>query len=152
MSSAADTRVSHSAHLENEKVQATSDTCGPSLPESWASYDPATRSWKTWQVTFLSDLEPFLETFPTSGTMRNGRLYPRAPWVPHIHGSECSLLPTPNAVMVKNWSYDRQRCIARAEKHQVDLCMVAITEWHGRLNPEFCETVMGFPQGHTAID
>lgn len=48
---------------------------GRSSLELFAYFDRDSCSWKTSQGTFLSDLETFSETWPDSGTMRNGRVY-----------------------------------------------------------------------------
>lgn len=40
---------------------------------------------------------PFSQTFPRSGSMRTGRLFPRPAWVPPIAVSVGSVLPTPRA-------------------------------------------------------
>src|SRR5688500_13789170 len=78
------------------------DTSGLNMRESLARWDRATSSWRTCQGSLLTGhSDEFLGTWPTSGTMRNGQLYQRAPWVPHTHGSASSLLPTPTAAMGK---------------------------------------------------
>lgn len=71
-SSVEDTRASLSAKPESAEDRMTRGIFGPSSPVSFAYFDPDTRSWKTCQVTFLSGLEMFLETWPDSGTTRNG--------------------------------------------------------------------------------
>ena len=43
--------------------------------ESLAWYDQEKSSWKTSQQSFLTDWEPFSETWPRSGTMRNGYVF-----------------------------------------------------------------------------
>src|SRR4051812_45970942 len=70
---------------------------GANTRESFASYDPATSSWRTSQLCVFEGSESFSDTLPPSGTMRSGHLYRRALWAPHIHGIGCSLWPTPRA-------------------------------------------------------
>lgn len=55
--------------------------------------------WVTDQSDLLSDLgwEQFSGTWPKSGSMRTGRLYPRPAWVPPTGVSVGSVLPTPRA-------------------------------------------------------
>ena len=54
--------------------------------------------WVTTQRDFLSDLgwATYSETFPPSGTMRNGKVYRRQRLVPRIDAIESGLLPTPS--------------------------------------------------------
>lgn len=51
--------------------------CGKKCPESLAKYDPVSRLWKTRQFSLLGGLEPYSETFPRWGTMRDGELFPQ---------------------------------------------------------------------------
>lgn len=67
---------------------------GTSSPESWASWDRATSSWRTCVLSLLGESMPFLGPWPTSGMMRNGRLSPQPPWVPPTVESESSSWPT----------------------------------------------------------
>ena len=70
---------------------------GASLGESFASFDPATCSWRTLQHSFIEDLTLYSATWPRSGTMRNGTVYRLPPLVPRISGTGSSSWPTPNA-------------------------------------------------------
>lgn len=70
---------------------------GPSLPAWWAKYDPASCSWKTPQVSLLSEWDESLETFPPSGTMLSGKLYPRHPLAPRTSVTGSGSWPTPSA-------------------------------------------------------
>ena len=151
MSSAADTPASHSAQQDDGKGTRTLATSGPSLPESFAIFDPATRSWRTCQVTFLSGLERYSETFPKSGTMRSGRLYQRPPWVPTTNANGSSLLPTPQASDNRNrgtigrgGAIERRRQIGK----QVGLSML----FDGVPCPSCVERIMGFPTRWTASE
>jgi site-specific DNA-cytosine methylase len=45
---------------------------GASTRESFASYDPATSSWRTSQLCLDGDSMLYSETWPRAGTMRNG--------------------------------------------------------------------------------
>ena len=62
-------------------------------------WNPLRQLWETEQADLFSGrLEPYSETFATSGMTRNGQLFPLPQSVPHIDGNECSsLLPTPAA-------------------------------------------------------
>jgi hypothetical protein len=88
--------------------QAPDQDYGANSPDLFASYDPATCSWKTSQLCFMSfDAESvslskplsgaFLESWPRSGTMQNGTAYRLPPLVRRISGIGSSYWPTPNA-------------------------------------------------------
>ncbi len=80
---------------------------GPSSREPFASYDPASSSWRTFQGSLWeAGWEPFSETWPSSGMTRNGRAFPRRPLVPRtsvtgsgssLTGKETHHVPTPTA-------------------------------------------------------
>jgi hypothetical protein len=76
-----------------------SDGSGLSSRGSYASYDPDTRLWKTYQGCLFEEWETFSGTWPSSGTLRNGAVYPLRPWALLISGSGSSLLGTPTATM-----------------------------------------------------
>ena len=71
---------------------------GESLPGSFAHYDPATSLWRTSQgCLFSQDLELYSETWPSAGTMRNGKCYPQPPLEPLTCERESGLWRTPQA-------------------------------------------------------
>lgn len=76
--------------------------CGERWPEPFASYDPATSSWRTWRTSLQSSEEPsgekFSGTWPRSGTTQSGIAYQLRPSAPRtsVTGSS-ALLPTPMA-------------------------------------------------------
>ena len=80
---------------------------GPSSREPFASYDPATFSWRTSQASLWeAEWTPYSETWPTSGMTRSGRAFPRRPLVPRtsvtgsgssLTGKETHHVPTPTA-------------------------------------------------------
>jgi hypothetical protein len=85
-------RASHSAPPGSEKAQPMSGTCGPTLGESFAKYDPATCSWKTSQVCLFDDtLAEYSETWPRAGTACGGTVYRRQPSAPITGGTGCGL-------------------------------------------------------------
>jgi hypothetical protein len=126
---------------------------GESSPGWLARYDPATSSWRTSQRSFNAGSELFSETWPESGTTRNGLLYPRAPWVPHTCDDDCSLWPTPTASMDGRGFgiplHDRTGRYKRATVSRTRALVLA----HGwRIHPRFTEALMGFPSEWTAIE
>lgn len=98
-SSAAASLVSPSVSLDDGWAPPTLDGSGRSSRGFLASYDPATRSWRTSQVSLLpteaGQCQRFSETWPPSGTMRNGQAYRQPPLVPRISVTESSLWHTP---------------------------------------------------------
>lgn len=57
---------------------------GENMPESFASYDPATSSWKTAQHSLFADSIQCSPILPASGSMRSGRLFELPTWGPGI--------------------------------------------------------------------
>lgn len=131
-----------------ESVQVSGESSHGSL----ASYDPATRSWRTWQRSLTTEWEPFSETWPTSGMMRNGRLYLRAPWVHHTCDSACSQWPTPTASMDgRGFGIPLHERTSRYKKSTI-LRVHALVKEHGwRIHPRFTEALMSFPSGWSEI-
>lgn len=153
MSSVEDTHANPSPLPENEEENTTPDTSGLSSHESYASYDHDTQCWRTSQATFLSGSDEFSGTWPTSGTMRNGRCYGVAKWVRHTHGPECSLWPAPTA---SSWGATGARNIIRRRIADGTLTE-RDAQWlvngnNGRKNPEWTEWLMGFPAKWTEIE
>jgi len=70
---------------------------GTSLLGSFAQYGPDGWSSKTSQLSLLGGLEPFSETWPRSGLMRNGIAYRLQQLVPRTAATESGLWPTPSA-------------------------------------------------------
>lgn len=122
--------------------------CGPSSPGYFAEYDPASCSWRTSQPSFMTTTpsERYSATFPRSGSMRTGRLYQRAPWVHHTHGTGCSLWPTPREMMSRvKVHYTREREGYGLNLEEVVYRRGATSD--GYLNPRWIEWLMGFPIG-----
>lgn len=71
--------------------------CSSRRAASFAVYDRDTCCWRTHQGSFLdpSGWEPFSGAWPRSGTMRNGRVFRRPPWVRIISVIVSSSSPTP---------------------------------------------------------
>ena len=61
---------------------------GGSFTESLASYDRRSSSWKTSQISFISELNQYSDRWPTSGMMRSGTLYPRQTSAPATSAKE----------------------------------------------------------------
>lgn len=144
--------------------------CGGNTSASFASYDHATSSWKTRQLSFfpssgMDELSPqlqlaeFLGTWPAAGTMRNGLCSPRALWVPHTHGKECSSWPTPTkSESLGGGSANEARMALAGERRPSGARIILrlrdlIKHLHGGpVNPVWIEWLMGFPEEWTALE
>jgi hypothetical protein len=69
---------------------------GRSTPVWLASFDPATSSWRTSQLSLLEDSIECLATLPRSGMTRNGIAYQQQPLAPLTSVTGSGLLPTPD--------------------------------------------------------
>jgi hypothetical protein len=91
------TPVSRSHLQVSEKETMTQDIFGPSSEKPFASYNRTTQSWKMSEDISVSVSKKFSKTLPTSGMMRNGKLFQQALLVRHTNGKGSSLWPTPRA-------------------------------------------------------
>mgnify|MGYP003645991023 CR=1 FL=1 len=71
--------------------------CGEKWRASFTKYNPDLRLWKTHQCSLLGDLEPFLETWPQWGLMRDGECWEQQTLAQTIKGTEFGLWATPSA-------------------------------------------------------
>ena len=77
-----------------------SGTSGPTSGKQFATYDPATSSWKMWPDTGLWGSIEYSETWPKTGYMHGGQAYELPTSVPHTIVnvfSSLRLFPTPKA-------------------------------------------------------
>lgn len=70
---------------------------GPRCSGSLASFDPATSSWRTCQLSLFEDSMSSSLTWPRSGSMRSGTVYEHATSVPRTSANDSGLWPTPVA-------------------------------------------------------
>ncbi len=89
--------------------------CGEKWRGSFTKYDQDSRSWKTHQCSLLGDLEPFLETWPRWGLMRDGECWEQQTLEQTIRGTESGLSPngvdsfhTPNTAGLDGGSNSRK--------------------------------------------
>ena len=94
--------------VQQEKVQELKENdqeCGEKWRASFAKYDPDMRLWRTHQCSLLGDLEPFSETFPQWGLMRDGECWEQVTLERLTRGTESGLsqetFPTPRCQMVR---------------------------------------------------
>ena len=85
------------SQAREQDLQARGPVFGTILLGSFAQFGPDGWSLKTSQLSLLEGSEPFSETWPKSGLMRNGIAYRLQPLVRRTDGSESGLWPTPKA-------------------------------------------------------
>ena len=95
---AVDSLANPSASPGRSSRRPTSGGSGQPSRASFASYDPATSLWRTFQGSLFEEWETYSETWPASGMTRNGTAYQRPTSAPRISASGSGLLPTPSAV------------------------------------------------------
>jgi len=81
--------------VQPEKEQELTESaaeCGEKWRASFTKYDPDLRLWKTHQCSLVEDLEPFLETWPQWGLMRNGECWEQRTLEQTIRGTGYGLL------------------------------------------------------------
>ena len=87
-----------SAQLEKEQELTESAAgCGEKWRASFTKYNLDSRSWKTHQCSLLGDLEPFSETWPQWGLMRDGECWEHQTLAQTTKGTEFGLWATPAA-------------------------------------------------------
>jgi len=124
----------------------TADGSGQSSPESLASFDHTTQSWKTSVLSLFEDSDASLETFANSGLMRNGQCFRRRPLVQHTDATGFSLLPTPLATDWKGGT--RQRDLVKSQLRHWITCVTGLRY----PNPLAYEAMMGFPASWTELE
>jgi hypothetical protein len=78
-------------------------------------------------------------TYPTSGSLSNGQLFQRAPWVPHTDDDACSSWRTPVARDFRGYTNREGESICNQLRRMYGGV--------GRANPRWLEWLMGFPVG-----
>jgi DNA (cytosine-5)-methyltransferase 1 len=101
-----------------EKAQELTESgqeCGEKWRASFTKYDHDSSLWRTHQCSLLGDLEPFLETWPQWGLMRDGECWEQLTLERHIRGTESGLSPngvdsfhTPNTTGLDGGSNSRK--------------------------------------------
>lgn len=128
--------------------------CGVSLRASFASYDPATQSWRTCPTSAAADSVRYSETWPHSGMTRSGIAYRLPRLVPHMSATACGLWPTPDRGLAKS-SGSRNLPGSRANVgvSLTDALMYGNSATcrnrveASRVNPVWVEWLMGYPEG-----
>lgn len=172
-----DSLASRFLSLADEPLKTILDGSGLSSSESFATYDPDTSSWRTYQDSLLPEWETYSETWPQSGMTRSGKAFRLPRLVPPIAVTESSLWPTPTAhhsgpdVSSRKKSVSLATAAARSENGHAQAVenpgapgtdstsktattsktkqRTRSTSGGGPLNPEWVEWLMGFPAGWT---
>ena len=96
--------------------------CGSTWRGSFTKYDHDSSLWRTHQCSFLGDLEPFSETWPQWGLMRDGECWEQRTLEQTIRGTGFGLSPngvdsfhTPNKTGLDGGSNSRKALKKRQE-------------------------------------
>ena len=116
---------------------------GASMPEPFATYDHDSSSWRTSALSLFGGLHEFSETWPRSGTMRNGKCYRRPPWVRPIDGNGSGSWPTANA---RDWKDTPGMALDGtnpdgSHRDRTDLLLRKVYEVERRLNDSYVSIV-----------
>ena len=99
---------------------------------SLAKYDPDTRSLKTYQCSFIEDLNVYSATLPKSGTIVNGKLSEQTKLVLGTEGNGSGSWPTPQAMDARQDIRMRSELSEKAKKGG---CSNLREEVHRRMFP-----------------
>jgi hypothetical protein len=152
-----DSHVRTSAFSESRKVSKVIEAdSGRNCVALLASYNQKLRFWKTSQLCLVAEMETgsgeSSVTWPKSGMTLNGNAYQLPPLVLGIRGNASGLLPTPAA---RDWKGAAKPETIRAKGRNPDTNSlpdaVEFRGQSGRLTPEFCEWLMGYPIGYTEL-
>ena len=93
---------------------------GTSTPELLASYDPATQSWRTSELSLFGGSIPYLGALPRSGTMRSGKIYAPPMSERPIDEKESGLWPTARTKGLLGGSGSREMVRAMVEAGTIE--------------------------------
>ena len=105
-------KISQQQEMAQELMESEAE-CGEKWRGSFTKYDPDMSLWRTHQCSLLGDLEPFSETWPQWGLMRNGECWEQQTLGPITKGTGYGLLPTPTMQGLNGGSNSRNAAIAR---------------------------------------
>jgi hypothetical protein len=158
-----------------QELTESDQECGKKWHGSFTKYDHDTYSWKTHQCSLLGGLEPFSETWPRWGLMRDGECWEQQTLAHLTRETEYGLWPTPTvcgnynqkgmskssgdglATAVKMWPTPRTRGMCGGTGHKQMLIQKLGEEEGtemfngGKLNPSWVEWLMGWPLGWTDL-
>ena len=136
-------KIYHSQGSKPESLKASEVDYGESLPDSFAHYDHGTSWWKTSQACLFSQgLELYSETWPSAGTMRNGKCWRLQTLARSISEPGFIYWPTPTTVA-------NQSSPSMAKNGAG--CRKAIENPGNYKDPTWVEWLMGYPIGWTDL-
>lgn len=145
--------VNRSAFQESSSELQTNETCGPQRGTLFASFDQRTFSWKTSQASLLADTpESLSPSWPNWGMWEGGDAYQLPTPVQSIDASDGGSWPTPTVAMHKGSSLGALTRISGRSRHRdrLDYAVEGDAK-SGRLNPQWVEWLMGWPEGWTEL-
>jgi len=140
----------HSALPVVNLARPMNETAGQRQGTPLASYDRTTSSWRTYQVSLLTNTSSeSLATWPRCGMIVNGTLSVRQTLVQNIYGKESGLWPTLTTRDYRNSSHRKRN--TKAGPDLIGFLCLLIGEQGIRLKPSFAEAFQGFPIGWTGL-
>jgi len=156
---------------QQERAQALTESvqeCGEKWHGSFTKYDQDSSLWRTHQCSLLGDLEPYSETWPRWGLMRDGECWEQQMLAHLTKETESGLLPTPNARdwkdgktagnrkspglgVVVHWSTPVADDTSYRKEKYAQGGTALSTQAGGSLNPTWVEWLMGWPLGWTDL-
>ena len=151
MSFLLDSHANRSASQETKEEPKTNETNGQLPQESLAKYDLESSSWRTSHPLFNTWEEFSPETWPASGTIKNGELFQRDKPEPDTLENDGGWWPTPTASDFKGGTDAPRKDTGKPRNDRLDHCL---EPGHNgkRLNPDWVEWLMGWPIGWTSLD
>jgi len=161
-------RANRSRSPGSDGESTTTGGSGRTSPGWSVTWDPGSCSWRT--SPRCSDdpgrsprSEPFLGTWPASGSMRSGVCSERTRWAPPIVADGCSSWvgdpahgwwPTPTSTDASSGGWGTREGLRNvARSHHARVMSPGGGNLPGLvLNPRFCELLMGWPDGWTGCD
>lgn len=126
-------------------LKASSAACGVQWQESLAKYSRDTRSWKTRQLSLIEDSERCSVTWPNWGFLHDGECWDQTMLAPPTPGKDAGSWPTP-CHGSSHWGGTFQEVGGSQNK----LRGTPIGKMY--VNPDFWESLMGWPIGWTATE
>jgi len=139
--------VSPLAWLETKKAKTTPVTCGRNFRAWSETLNRVGYSLKTYLVSCVSRLTMFVPIWSVKATMSGYSIMKLRLSVQNIDGKEYSLWRTPDAHCYRGAS-SKERYEMKLQK---GLPISLNDQVGGSLNPEWVESLMGFPVGWTEI-
>jgi AAA domain len=145
--------VSHGRRQDEAKARTMSAGSGPTLLESLARWDQDSSSWRTCDPSLPgAESSTFSGTWPTSGSMRNGKCWRRPTSRPRTNVNASTSWPTPRASMSRmkcHLTASRLAAGAGGKRNLEEMVALVEGDQDGYLNPMWVEWLMGLPMGWT---